>query len=38
MFSYSPLGTCHKASATAFYDAALALLGHQRVADYDPAG
>ena len=38
MFSYVSLGTCNIARAIAFYDAALAPLGHARIADYDPHG
>jgi catechol 2,3-dioxygenase-like lactoylglutathione lyase family enzyme len=38
MFSYISLGTCDIARAIAFYDAALAPLGHTRIADYDPDG
>jgi catechol 2,3-dioxygenase-like lactoylglutathione lyase family enzyme len=38
MFSYISLGTCDIARAIAFYDAALAPLGHTRIGDYDPDG
>jgi catechol 2,3-dioxygenase-like lactoylglutathione lyase family enzyme len=38
MFSYVSLGTRDLARAIRFYDAALAPLGHQRIADYDPDG
>jgi catechol 2,3-dioxygenase-like lactoylglutathione lyase family enzyme len=38
MFSYMVLGTNDLARSVAFYDAALAPLGHARVADYDPDG
>lgn len=38
MFSYIALGTNDIAKAIAFYDAALAPLGHHRIDDYDPAG
>ena len=36
MFSYVSLGTSDLARAVAFYDAALAPLGHQRIEGYDP--
>ena len=36
MFSYMALGTNDLARAVAFYDAALAPLGHARIADDDP--
>jgi catechol 2,3-dioxygenase-like lactoylglutathione lyase family enzyme len=36
MFSYISLGTRDLNRAIAFYDAALAPLGHARIADYDP--
>jgi catechol 2,3-dioxygenase-like lactoylglutathione lyase family enzyme len=36
MFSYISLGTTDLARAIAFYDAALAPLGHRRIEDYDP--
>lgn len=35
MFSYVALGTRDLARAVRFYDAALAPLGHHRIADYD---
>lgn len=35
MFSYVSLGTSNLARAMRFYDAALAPLGHRRIADYD---
>jgi catechol 2,3-dioxygenase-like lactoylglutathione lyase family enzyme len=38
MFSYISLGTRDVARAIRFYDAALAPLGHARIADYDPDG
>jgi catechol 2,3-dioxygenase-like lactoylglutathione lyase family enzyme len=38
MFSYMVLGTNDLARAVAFYDAALAPLGHARIAEYDPDG
>ena len=38
MFSYISLGTADLARAVAFYDAALAPLGHVRIPDYDSAG
>ena len=38
MFSYVSLGTSDIARAIAFYDAALAPLGHERIAGYDPDG
>jgi catechol 2,3-dioxygenase-like lactoylglutathione lyase family enzyme len=38
MFSYISLGTADLARAVAFYDAALAPLGHARIFDYDSAG
>lgn len=36
MFSYISLGTRDIARAIRFYDAALAPLGHRRIAGYDP--
>lgn len=36
MFSYVALGTTDLPRAVAFYDAVLALLGHQRIDNYDP--
>lgn len=36
MFSYVSLGTSDLGRALRFYDAALAPLGHRRIADYDP--
>jgi catechol 2,3-dioxygenase-like lactoylglutathione lyase family enzyme len=36
MFSYVSLGSTDLDRAIAFYDAVLAPLGHQRIADYDP--
>jgi catechol 2,3-dioxygenase-like lactoylglutathione lyase family enzyme len=36
MFSYVSLGTRDLDRAIAFYDAALAPLGHARIAEYDP--
>lgn len=38
MFSYVSLGAQDIARAIRFYDAALAPLGHQRLAEYDPEG
>jgi catechol 2,3-dioxygenase-like lactoylglutathione lyase family enzyme len=38
MFSYMVLGTNDLARAVAFYDAALAPLGHDRIVDHDPDG
>lgn len=38
MFSYVSLGTSDIARAVTFYDAALAPLGHERIAGYDPEG
>ena len=38
MFSYVSLGTANISRAIRFYDAALAPLGHARIADYDPEG
>lgn len=38
MFSYVSLGTADLARAIRFYDAALAPLGHRRIADYDADG
>ena len=38
MFSYMVLGTNDLPRAIAFYDAALAPLGHARIDDYDPDG
>ncbi|MFO1202711.1 MAG: VOC family protein [Tabrizicola sp.] len=38
MFSYVSLGTSDLARAIAFYDAALAPLGHRRIEGYDPDG
>ncbi len=38
MFSYISLGTRDIARSIRFYDAALAPLGHWRIADYDPDG
>ena len=38
MFSYISLGTRDIARSIRFYDAALAPLGHHRIADYDPEG
>ena len=37
-FLYLTLGTNDLARAARFYDAALAPLGHARIADYDPHG
>ena len=38
MFSYISLGTRDIARSIRFYDAALAPLGHHRIADYDTEG
>jgi catechol 2,3-dioxygenase-like lactoylglutathione lyase family enzyme len=38
MFSYIALGTKDLDRSVRFYDAALAPLGHRRIADYDPHG
>ena len=38
MFSYISLGSRDIARSIRFYDAALAPLGHHRIADYDPDG
>lgn len=38
MFSYVSLGTANISRAIRFYDAALAPLGHARIAEYDPDG